>query len=45
MLMRTSSQSLTEQLADRFAERIRDRLLAPGRAPALGARNARSSRA
>lgn len=30
MLMKTSSQSLTEQLADRFAERIRNRLLAPG---------------
>ncbi|RYY96822.1 MAG: PLP-dependent aminotransferase family protein [Comamonadaceae bacterium] len=30
MLTRTSSQSLTEQLADRFAERIRDRLLATG---------------
>ena len=30
MLMKTSSQSLTEQLAGRFAERIRNRLLAPG---------------
>jgi DNA-binding transcriptional MocR family regulator len=30
MLMRASSQSLTEQLATRFAERIRNRLLAPG---------------
>ncbi|MEJ8815944.1 PLP-dependent aminotransferase family protein [Variovorax ureilyticus] len=30
MLTRTSSQSLTGQLADRFAERIRNRLLAPG---------------
>jgi DNA-binding transcriptional MocR family regulator len=30
MLMKTSSQSLTEQLAARFAERIRNRLLAPG---------------
>ncbi len=30
MLTRTSNQSLTEQLADRFAERIRARLLAPG---------------
>ncbi|RYF42977.1 MAG: PLP-dependent aminotransferase family protein [Comamonadaceae bacterium] len=30
MLMKTSSQSLTEQLSARFAERIRDRLLAPG---------------
>lgn len=30
MLTRTSTQSLTEQLAGRFAERIRDRLLAPG---------------
>ena len=30
MLMRTASQSLTEQLAERFATRIRDRLLAPG---------------
>ncbi|RYF56089.1 MAG: GntR family transcriptional regulator, partial [Comamonadaceae bacterium] len=30
MLTRTSTQSLTEQLAARFAERIRDRLLAPG---------------
>jgi len=30
MLTRTSTQSLTSQLADRFAERIRDRLLAPG---------------
>ena len=30
MLTRTSTQSLTEQLADRFAERIRTRLLAPG---------------
>ena len=30
MLMKASSQSLTEQLAQRFAERIRSRLLAPG---------------
>jgi DNA-binding transcriptional MocR family regulator len=30
MLTRTSSQSLTQQLAARLAERIRDRLLAPG---------------
>ncbi|CAN5704941.1 hypothetical protein BH10PSE18_BH10PSE18_38130 [soil metagenome] len=30
MLTRTATQSLTEQLAARFAERIRDRLLAPG---------------
>ncbi|MDB5900221.1 MAG: GntR family transcriptional regulator [Ramlibacter sp.] len=30
MLMKTSSQSLTEQLAGRFAQRIRNRLLAPG---------------
>jgi DNA-binding transcriptional MocR family regulator len=30
MLMKTSSQSLTEQLSARFAQRIRDRLLAPG---------------
>ncbi len=30
MLMKTSSQSLTEQLSSRFAQRIRDRLLAPG---------------
>lgn len=30
MLMKTQSQSLTEQLAARFAQRIRDRLLAPG---------------
>lgn len=30
MLMKTSAQSLTEQLASRFAERIRTRLLAPG---------------
>ncbi|AEG91618.1 PLP-dependent aminotransferase family protein [Ramlibacter tataouinensis] len=30
MLMKTSSQSLTEQLSARFAERIRTRLLAPG---------------
>ena len=30
MLMRTASQSLTEQLCARFAERIRHRLLAPG---------------
>jgi hypothetical protein len=43
MLTRHAQQSLTEQLAERFAERIRARLLAPG-APALGAR-ARASRA
>ncbi|MDO9166465.1 MAG: PLP-dependent aminotransferase family protein [Rhodoferax sp.] len=30
MLMKTASQSLTEQLAGRFAERIANRLLAPG---------------
>ncbi|MGJ7488812.1 PLP-dependent aminotransferase family protein [Variovorax sp. ZT4R33] len=30
MLTRTSTQSLTAQLADRFAERIRTRLLPPG---------------
>lgn len=30
MLLRTSSRPLTEQLAERFAHRIRDRLLAPG---------------
>jgi DNA-binding transcriptional MocR family regulator len=30
MLMKAASQSLTEQLAGRFAERIRNRLLAPG---------------
>lgn len=30
MLTRTTTQSLTEQLAGRFAERIRNRLLAPG---------------
>jgi DNA-binding transcriptional MocR family regulator len=30
MLMKASSQSLTEQLSGRFAERIRNRLLAPG---------------
>lgn len=30
MLMKTVSQSLTEQLCNRFAERIRTRLLAPG---------------
>jgi DNA-binding transcriptional MocR family regulator len=30
MLMKAASQSLTEQLAARFAQRIRDRLLAPG---------------
>ncbi|VTU38028.1 aminotransferase-like domain-containing protein [Variovorax sp. PBL-E5] len=30
MLTRTSTQSLTAQLADRFAERIRTRLMAPG---------------
>lgn len=30
MLMKASAQSLTEQLAGRFAERIRTRLLAPG---------------
>jgi DNA-binding transcriptional regulator YhcF (GntR family) len=30
MLMKTSAQSLTEQLAARFGERIRNRLLAPG---------------
>lgn len=29
-LMKTAAQSLTEQLATRFAQRIRDRLLAPG---------------
>ncbi|MEO8118406.1 MAG: PLP-dependent aminotransferase family protein [Rhodoferax sp.] len=30
MLLKTASQSLTEQLSARFAQRIRDRLLAPG---------------
>jgi DNA-binding transcriptional MocR family regulator len=30
MLMKAASQSLTEQLSSRFAQRIRDRLLAPG---------------
>jgi DNA-binding transcriptional MocR family regulator len=30
MLMKSAAQSLTEQLATRFAERIRQRLLAPG---------------
>jgi DNA-binding transcriptional MocR family regulator len=30
MLMKATSQSLTEQLSSRFAQRIRDRLLAPG---------------
>ena len=30
MLMKTASQSLTEQLSNRFAERIRTRLLAGG---------------
>jgi DNA-binding transcriptional MocR family regulator len=30
MLMKTASHTLTEQLAARFAQRIRDRLLAPG---------------
>ena len=30
MLMKKSAQSLTEQLSGRFAERIRNRLLAPG---------------
>ena len=36
MLMKTASQSLTEQLCARFAERIRSRLLAPGaRLPSL----------
>ena len=30
MLMKTATQSLTEQLAGRFGERIRNRLLAPG---------------
>ncbi len=30
MLLKTASQSLTEQLCSRFAERIRTRLLAPG---------------
>lgn len=30
MLIRTANTSLTEQLADRFAQRIRDRLLSPG---------------
>jgi DNA-binding transcriptional MocR family regulator len=30
MLMKTASHTLTEQLAERFAQRIRDRLLAPG---------------
>ena len=30
MLTKASSQSLTEQLSARFAQRIRDRLLSPG---------------
>ena len=30
MLIKTASQSLTEQLCARFADRIRNRLLAPG---------------
>ena len=30
MLMKSPTQSLTEQLSDRFAQRIRNRLLAPG---------------
>ncbi|GAB3652236.1 aminotransferase-like domain-containing protein [Ramlibacter alkalitolerans] len=30
MLLKASSQSLTDQLAERFGERIRNRLLAPG---------------
>ncbi len=30
MLMKASSQSLTDQLSSRFSQRIRDRLLAPG---------------
>lgn len=30
MLIKTASQSLTEQLCVRFADRIRNRLLAPG---------------
>src|SRR5947209_19718325 len=30
MLTKATSQSLTEQLSARFAQRIRDRLLAPG---------------
>jgi len=30
MLMKAAAQSLSEQLAQRFAQRIRDRLLAPG---------------
>ncbi|MEI8171313.1 MAG: GntR family transcriptional regulator, partial [Rhodoferax sp.] len=30
MLVKTASISLAEQLADRFGERIRNRLLAPG---------------
>ncbi|HQS31632.1 PLP-dependent aminotransferase family protein [Polaromonas sp.] len=30
MLMKSATQSLTQQLCDRFAERIRSRLLAPG---------------
>ena len=42
MLMKTASQSLTEQLCARFAERIRSRLLAPGGTPALGAAVCRS---
>lgn len=29
-LTRTAAQTLTEQLAERFAARIRDHLLAPG---------------
>src|SRR6187431_2167983 len=30
MLMKATSQSLTDQLSSRFSQRIRDRLLAPG---------------
>jgi hypothetical protein len=44
MLMKASSQSLTEQLSARFAQRIRDRLLAPVPACRRCA-NARSSKA
>ena len=37
-LARASDTTLAEQLTRRYDERIRQRLLAPGRAPAVGAR-------
>ena len=37
MLLKAASQSLTEQLSARFAQRIRDRLLAPGSRVAVDA--------